>query len=423
MPEQTENRSQENRSQENRSQENRSVENRFVEEMRRIYGDTNYFIDAITKEYGFYGFFIDAMRAGNASMNITRRAIHKTIEEQWMSAIEACIPAIDLVTRNGSINIEEREEVLPIELSRNINNRSLRHLSQHTDYISKIEGDKITPSKILNVFHEETMQTYENKFVNTLIHRLYAFVDKRYLALAGRGMDEAGVGLEFDSTFQFGSSEGKLSLKIEVSDPVSGENNIAPFLRLTQLREVLASYLNSSFAKTMGNSFIRPPVMRTNAISKNKYLRECLDLWDYIETYEKLGYLIETEEHAEKPGDALIKEIYSLMSLQYMMFDYNIHHGFEDMPEVVASKQSDEPLTPEIVTHFQKVETKDRNAYPTEYRKVVNISGARSKRPLPAGETQIRNAIEVALAADREMDLFERQNARNAKSASGAQKS
>src|SRR5690606_36022941 len=57
---------------------------------------------------------------------------------------------------------------------------SIKHLAQHTNLISNIEGDKITPSKILNVFKEESFDTYENRFVNTLINRLYIFINKRY---------------------------------------------------------------------------------------------------------------------------------------------------------------------------------------------------------------------------------------------------
>lgn len=30
-----------------------------------------------------------------------------------------------------------------------------------------------------------------------------------------------------------------------------------------------------SFVKSMDRNFVRPPIMRTNAIIKNKYFREC----------------------------------------------------------------------------------------------------------------------------------------------------
>lgn len=384
-------------------------ENNLEKVINSIYGDTKFFIDAITDEYGFYGSFIEAMRTGNTTMNVSRRIVHKKLEDQWMNAIEACLPTLDYVMRNYSTGIEEREEVLPIELSKKIGNRSIRHLAQHTDYINEVNGDTITPSKILNVYNEGTVLTYENKFINTLIQHLYTFVEKRYNALMGNGAEETGMGLEFDSSFKFGSSEGKLSLKIEVNDPSSGNTKENPPLeRIRRLRQTVAMYLDSPFVKMMGNSYIHPPVMRTNAILKNKYLRECLDLWNYIETYENLGYLIETEEQAEKPNDSFIKDIYSLMSLQYLVFDYNMHHGFKNTPEVLTSKRSDQPLTPKLLTHFQKVETKDYNAYDIEYRKVVNIYNTDMKRGSSKFEAQIRNAIDVALNAEREMTAFKK---------------
>lgn len=378
-------------------------EKSFLEEIKSIYGDTNYFIDAITEEYGFYGFFIDAMRAGSSTVNVSRKTIHKTIEGQWMSAIEAVLPTLDYVVRNYSIGMQEREEVMPIERSKKINNRSIRHLAQHTDYIKDITEDSITPSKILNVFNEETLNTYENKFVNTLVQRLYTFVDKRYVVLSGSGLTQTGVGVEFDSKFKFGKSEGKLSLKIEVSDPIDNPEENDSLARLEKMRSAVIRLMNSPFIKEMGNEYIRPPVMRTNAISKNKYLRECLDLWDFIESYEKLGYLVESEDQSEKPNDEFIREIYSLMSLQYLMFDYNIHQGYENNPEVLAAKRSNQPLYPRLLTHFRKEETKDYNSYDTEYRKVVNLPDMSAKRTPTIGETQIRNAIEDALAVDREM--------------------
>lgn len=381
----------------------------FLEEINSIYGDTNYFIDAITEEYGFYGFFIEAMRTGSASVNVNRKKIHKQIEDKWISAIEACLPTIDYVTRNYTVGIEEREEVVPIELSKKISSRSVRHLAQHTDYIKEVTDDTVTPSKILNVFNEETVLTYENKFINTLIRRLYTFVEKRYKVLAGNKMDEMGVGVEFDSSFRFGSADGKLSLKIEVSDPIKSEGADDSLVRLNKIRSAILEYMDSRFVKKMGNNYIHPPVMRTNTIMKNKYLRECLELWDFIETYEGLGYVIETEEQAERPKDEFIRQIYSLMSLQYLMFDYNIHHGYQDMPEVVAARRSDQPISVKLLTHFKKVETKDYNSYDTEYRKVINIPDFDRKRRPTVGELQIRNAIEDALAVERELTLSQKQ--------------
>lgn len=386
-----------------------------LKDMERIYDDTKYFIEGITTGYGFYGNFIESMRNGNASVSINRKTLHKKIEEQWINAIEACLPALDTVTRNYSVGIEEREEVMPIEFSKNINSRSIRHLAQHTDYITSVEGDMIMPSKILNVFHEETMKTYENKFVNTLIQRLYYFVERRYSDLKEKGTEESGVQLDFNGAFNFGSSSGKIRLNIEVYDPAENKNEEDSFSRIVRIREIISRYLDSPFVKAMQEAYIRPPVMRTNAIVKNKYLSQCLDLWDYIESYEKVGYVIDVEEKAEKPSEEFIKELYSMLSLQYMIFDYNIHRGFNGLTEVIDAKQSKEPLSPNIVTRLQRIETEEYNVYDTEYRRVVNVSQLTGQRRLSEGELKVRNAVDTALAADREIENIRRKKQRPAK--------
>lgn len=108
------------------------------------------------------------MKDGKASIELKKKYLLRAIDETWVNIIEDTLPSIDAVIRNPAKHIEEREEILPIELSHNITSRSLQHLSQHTNLISRIEGDTIIPSKILNVFKDETIKTYENKFVNTL---------------------------------------------------------------------------------------------------------------------------------------------------------------------------------------------------------------------------------------------------------------
>ena len=146
----------------------------------RVYNDTTYFVDSIIDEYDVFPAILSMMRDGKATIELKKRYLLRAIDEAWVNIIEDTLPALDTIIRNPSKYIEEREELLPIELSRNISVNSIKHLSQHTNLISKIEGDKITPTKILNVFREETMQTYENKFINTLISRLFAFVNRRY---------------------------------------------------------------------------------------------------------------------------------------------------------------------------------------------------------------------------------------------------
>ena len=139
--------------------EEKTVENQSAGKFKSVYEDTLRFVDGLEEKYEFYP---ETMRmfGDNARVELKKRYILNAIDETWIEKIEDCLNALDEVTRKPSRFIEETEKVLPIELSRNISSRSLRHLSQHTDYISKVEGDTVTPSKILNVLRDETNKTY-----------------------------------------------------------------------------------------------------------------------------------------------------------------------------------------------------------------------------------------------------------------------
>ena len=227
-----------------------------VSEFRSVYEDTLYFVDGMTEQYDFYPEILEAFSAGNASVELRKRYMLKAIEEVWVSKIEDTLTAIGDFIRTPTRFIEETEQVLPIELSRNISNRSLRHLAQHTDYISKVEGDEITPSKILNVFRDETMFTYENKFVNTLLNRLFIFVSRRYEAALKEGKDEKNTCLTFTNEFVHGEAKGKVTFSIELSEePPEGEvlknytYTTDLWQRVVKIYHICRTYMNSDFDK------------------------------------------------------------------------------------------------------------------------------------------------------------------------------
>ena len=108
--------------------------------------------------------------ASDVTATLKRSTVHKTIDVAWVDKIEQTLPYLDLIVRNPTIMIEDVDEILPVELSRNISEKTIKHLAQHTNMILNItEDDEVIPQKLLNVFHEETLLTYENKFINTLL--------------------------------------------------------------------------------------------------------------------------------------------------------------------------------------------------------------------------------------------------------------
>lgn len=376
-----------------------------VDRFEDVYEDTLYFIDGMVDQYEFYPEIVDSLRNGSATLELKKRYMLKAIDEDWISKIEDCLPALDEAIRTPSRFIEETEKVLPIELSRNISSRSIQHLSQHTDYISKIEGDTITPSKILNVFRDETNKTYENKFINTLINRLFLFVERRYETALKEGKDEKNTSLDYSQSFTHGEVQGKIHFRMEISEePKSGEMlknytyTTDLWQRVVNLHHICRAYVNSAFVKSMDNQFVRPPIIRTNAILKNKNLRQCLELWEFIESYENIGYNMMIQETLETIDSRYIKEIYSVSALQYLIFRYNIKNEFES-EKTLASAEVSDLFAPEIKEELKPLTNSDFNK---TYAKTLLVSEInkgdklRQKRK----DKAISRAIDVALMSD-----------------------
>lgn len=102
----------------------------------------------------------------------------KVIEDtEWIEIMEETVPYIDNILRNPNRFIVNEEEIVKIELARKITVESIKHLSKNTNLIQdydKKTGD-VRPSKILNINKEENYDTYENRFIYTLIQNMKFF--------------------------------------------------------------------------------------------------------------------------------------------------------------------------------------------------------------------------------------------------------
>ena len=335
--------------------------------LRSVYDDATYFIDSIVQEYGAFQTILDRMKKGEATVELRKRYFLRAIDETWVNIIEDTLPSLDVIIRNPSKFIEEKEEIVNAEQARKVSVRTLQHLSQHTNLIQKIEGDTIIPKQLLNVYKEETIQTYENKFINTLINRLYIFVNRRYEIALKAGQDEKTTCLEFKDNFDHDKVKVRMNFRVEIAESSDDDDGKIDqnysyttdlWKRVKKLNSIVTTYADSEFVHQMGRSYIRPPVMRTNAILKNKNLRQCLELWRFIEMYDSAGYSMLVQENLENVDEEYIKELYSTLALQYMIFRYNIRNDFE-IDSTLASELTSDELKPKIIGELAELSARE----------------------------------------------------------------
>ena len=295
--------------------------------VENAYLDTLATSAALTERHGTYRGILDTIADNPPEVNLTKKRVLSVVDETWIMAIEDCLQALDEVTRNPMHFIEETEELLPIERTKKVTQRSIQHLSQHSGLISRVEGDTIIPSKLLNVFRDDSLMTYENKFVNTLLMRLYDFVSARYES-AKAGVDKEVTELELEQKIELEDTTAKVVVHLELMEPKreKGKNRSLQtdlWKRVVRLYETVCDYQTSPFVQQMGAACIRPPVMRTNAILKNKNLSQCLELWEFIEGYEDEKGLTEDEQYLEPDADYL-SHLERAVATQYLTFRHNV---------------------------------------------------------------------------------------------------
>ncbi|MCR5707590.1 MAG: signal peptidase I [Ruminococcus sp.] len=298
------------------------------------------------------------LHSSHNTFAFNKKIMEKAIDVSWVEAIENGLVHVDNFLRAPRKTIEDVEEVVPIALSRKITVDSVKHLAQHTDLIQSIDKKtgKITPSKILNIHKEESMFTYENKFVNTLIDRLFIFINTRYEKLAQVARDEEVFSLGYDTSIDDGNGgRMKVELKIETVDSLDtyDDNGYTVWQRVEKLKKAIEGYKGSELCTTLGATYIRPPVMRTNAIMKNVDLKACLTLWQYIESYDKVGYEINVQNSAVKPQREYIEDFYKMVVLNLLLFRSYMNNDSEKKLEVLKEHKG-KKIAPKFEKKFSK---------------------------------------------------------------------
>lgn len=368
------------------------------------------YYETLKEEFDIFPAMLSTFDDGDFTLELKKRYMLKAIDEKWIVEVENRLTALDTIIRSPTKFIEQNEQVLPIELSKRISPRSLQHLGQHTNLISKVEGDEITPSKILNVFNDETMLTYENKFINTLVNRLYVFIAKRYQAAVKSGRDEKATMLDFGGRFQNGKLRGKVNFSVEIAEEPEENVQLKNYYfttdlwhRVEKLYKIVQNYMASDFVTSMGKAFIRPPVMRTNAILRNKNMRQCLELWEFIEGYENLGYEMLIQETAENVNDKYKKALYNDAVLQFLLFRYNVKNDFND-EEMLSQATTDLPLSPKLISDIKPFDADDFNVYDPVAQKTVTVNSNAPGEETNASEREIEQAIDLVLTVSELYD-------------------
>jgi predicted component of viral defense system (DUF524 family) len=132
-----------------------------------------------------FNHYLQNLNSGKSSFQINQKYLRKVFDHDWIDIIEEILPSLDAIVRNPRRFITVEEDIIDISLAKQISVESVKHLAQHTQFISSAnpKTGTVTPSKILNTSKEESYEVYENRFIFTLLKKLQEFISKRYEAI------------------------------------------------------------------------------------------------------------------------------------------------------------------------------------------------------------------------------------------------
>lgn len=289
----------------------------------------------------FYKYFYNLLETGMNYCKFMNVKLIKSIDEEWVNEIEAALPALYEVVMNPRKFIEEQREVVNIAMARNINAESVRHLIQHSDMIDKYSEDgTVVPNRILNVFKEESYNIYENRFICTLLAELQQFVNKRYNVIFENSKDELGTFFEMESRIDNYTEMVEYKVQVKIRDKQTDldneQNNANIFARIAKIYKTVNSLVNTEFVRIMrAYPSVRHPIVKTNAIGKNVNYKACHKLWNFIYTYDKVGYRVELVKQEPVISRDFEKDIYNSFIWHYAM----LHNQVDEESKVDTNRE------------------------------------------------------------------------------------
>lgn len=231
----------------------------------------------------------------NSTLAVKREYELNEFDYEWLEKIEETLPYLDNILRNPKRFIINEEEIVKVELARKVTVESVIHLTQHTNLIQDIDEKKgdVKPSKILNINKEESLDTYENRFIYTLVNNLRTFFEQRVEATGENSSYMDKKDLAYVANTKVGSEDVRVSLRIcsldkNIKENKNNENGLSYVERLKKVQVQLDGFSGTELMQTLNKlhvSPVRSPIRKTNVILKNPNFKKAEELWNYIQSF------------------------------------------------------------------------------------------------------------------------------------------
>jgi hypothetical protein len=322
----------------------------------------------------YFQYLFEMVQAGNNVLHQQHQILHKVVDERWLTTIEESLDAINNIIEKPRRFVTTSEEVVPVALAKKITADSVRHLSMNTQFIASNEDGDIQPTRVLNVTTEESYDLYENRFIYHLIQRLVTFIDKRTDVIFWSTGDETKNVMTYQSKVDDAYEEIEYKIEMSIKNRQSfAENdtdNMQVFMRIDRVRRLVLALRSSSFCSLMaGCAKVRSPIQRTNLMMKDPNYRTCYKLWQFLESYDEVGYSIDVQDTTLEFDEEYLFQLYTNLITNYTVFKSLLEETPRNLEEGLSKKRK--VIKPKFIKKVEEQIVDDYNIPDVEVRQVI----------------------------------------------------
>lgn len=378
----------------------------YKDEVEKLENNNSYFND-------FYNSFL----AGKTELSQTETVDTKIFDEEWIKTVESYFPSLNKIVMNPRSSVMREEAIVEIEKAKKVDSASIKHLAANTHMLREVtkEGEVI-PKKILTSYAEIDYSLYENRFIMTLINRLFIFVRTRYETIKSNVESFEKRNVKLKSNFPLNETRVDIDLNITLTDESEdkeiNEYNRKLLKRVEELDRLVTSLKTHQFMDLMKNAKrIYPPILKTNVITKNVDYHNAYLLWLFLDQYNTLTFKLNIEEKNLPFDEDYLSDIKQLV-FHNVGTIINNHdrkrHNYNKLKPLVTDHESikiitDNPADINYPIEDLVIEDNQVNEYYLEaYKKILSKSldyhQDNSKTPETALKRALRETIEISNA-------------------------
>lgn len=342
------------------------VYQKFTKSVLRALGSTD-----------FYEYFMDSVAISKRRMQFSNRRVEKVVDMQWVDAIEKALPAFQAIVENPRNIIREEEIIVNVANAKKAGADVVRHLAQHSSFVEDFnpETGDVRPSKLMQKIRDDSTGMYENRLVYTVLEMAHRFVTMRYEALMGTMSDEMGAKLKVETDIENGTEVVHFDMFMHIKDKDNAmevdEKNRDVFERIARAQRLLAYFLNAPFARELSKEMrVRGNLNKTNILKKNPNYKVIVELYEFLRSYDSVGYVMNVIEQPPQIDEVFERDIY-----HNIMFNYIILKGYleqeRDRELPVRGKVRKRNLKPKYIREIIEELTEDYDMTDVEVRKVL----------------------------------------------------